>query len=92
MGRQSDKVLAGHIEFFRRIVRMGADGAIDFFESLSDSKDLVKSLHARRDGHHAADAGGQGAGDDGRPLLGEVRKVEMAVAVDEHQALASCST
>src|SRR5262249_7950873 len=52
-------------------------------------------LHACRDRHHAADAGGDRTRDHRGPLFGEIREVEMAVAVDQHrfgQPLSDCST
>ncbi len=39
---------------------------------------------ARRDRHEPADAGRLGAADHRIELLREVRKIEMAVAVDQH--------
>ncbi len=34
-----------------------------------------------------ADAGGLGARDDGVEIVGEIGKIEMAVAVDQHRLL-----
>src|SRR5438552_11692776 len=92
MAGKPHQLVGGHVELFRRLVWMSPDRAIHLIVSFSDFKDLLKALHTCRDRHHAADSGLQSAGDDGRPLLGEVRKVEMAMAVDKHQALVSCST
>ena len=50
-------------------------------------------LHARRDRHHAPDAGGARARHHGVELGGEIGKIQVAVAVDQHrQAFASGST
>ena len=83
----------GNVRLLCGVVRMGADGAVHLVERFRDFKDLRKALHTCRDRHHAADTGTESAGDNRRPLLGEIRKIEMAMAVDEHQAFASgCST
>ena len=93
MRRQSYQFVGGYVRLFSRIVRMRADGAVDGVELLCDRKDFRKTPDTRRDRHHAADPSRQGAGDDGRPLLCEIRKVEMAVTVDQHKMFASgCST
>ena len=41
-------------------------------------------FHPRRDRDDAADAGRTGAADDGVKLAGKIRKIEMAMAVDQH--------
>lgn len=86
---QSNKILRRDVELLGGIVRMRADGAEHFLERLCNFKDLLESLHARRYRDHAPDTSRQGAGDDGRPLLGKIRKIQMAMAVDKHQAVAS---
>src|SRR6266404_5133425 len=70
--------------FLVGLMRMGADRAIDVRKSLGDPKQRAELLHTRRDRDDAPNAGGLGARDDGVEILGEVREIEMAVAVDEH--------
>ena len=81
---------------FSGVVRMNADGAINVFVGLGDRPDPVELGQPGADGHHMPDAGGFGALEHGRQLFGEVRIVQMAVAVDEHKApypaFAACST
>ena len=93
VGGKAHQLGRGDVQFFRRIVRMGADRAIDLVERFRDFKNLWKLPDPGRDRHHAPDPGSEGAGDDGLPLLGEIGEVEVAVAVDQHQAFPSaCST
>jgi len=40
--------------------------------------------NARRNCHHAANAGRPCTSDDGVNLVAEVRKIQMAMAVDQH--------
>jgi hypothetical protein len=93
---QPDQICGRHVEFFRSVVRMGADGAENFAEFFSDRKDLFEALHARRDRDHPLDARRLGARDDIGALLGEIGEVEMAMTVDQHfcrpQLSAACST
>ena len=94
MRRQPDQLVGGDVGLLGGIVRMRADRAIDLVMRLGDRKHAGKALHARRDRHHAADARGDRARDHRVALLGEVGKVEVAVAVDEHaySCSAVCST
>ena len=81
---QLDQFAGRNAVFLVGVMRMGADRAIDVRKALGDGKQPGKPLHPRRDGDDAADAGGLGARDDAVEILGEIGKVEMAVAVDEH--------
>ncbi len=77
----------------RRLVRMRADGEIDVVVSLRDLDQPLSRLDPRADGDHALDARRARARDDRVEFVGEVGKVEMAVAVDQpHGAGASGST
>ena len=67
-------------------MRMGADRAIDVGKTLGDREQAVQPLYPRRDRDDAADPGGLGARDDGVEIVGEIGKIEMAVAVDEHHS------
>ena len=66
-------------------MRMGADRAEHVGKPLGDREQLGLPAHAGRDRHDPADAGRPGARDDGVELVGEVREIEMAVAVDQHR-------
>ena len=72
------------VELLVGVVRMGADRAEHVGKALGDRKQIGVLLHPRRDRHHAADAGRPARADDGVELVGEVRKIEMAMAVDQH--------
>ena len=68
--------------------RVGAGGPEDLGVGLGDGLHLRRLAEAGADRHHAGDAGGAGAGDDGRDLAREVGEVEVAMAVDEGAASA----
>ena len=88
MARAADQLVDGDVELLMGIVRMGANGAIDLGKVLGDGEHLGMPLDARRDGNDARDPGRLRARDDGIELACEVGKIEMAVAVDQHQACA----
>jgi hypothetical protein len=58
---------------------------------LGDGKKVVLPPHPRRDRHETAHARGLGTADHGIQLFLEVRKIEMAVAVDQHWRLRLCT-
>ena len=66
---------------------MGADRTEHVGKPLGDGQDRVVPADPGRNRHHAADAGRPRARDDGVELVGEVREIEMAMAVDEHGGL-----
>jgi len=68
------------------MMRMGADRAIDVRKPRRDLEQALQPTHAGRDRDDAADAGGLGTGNNPVEVAGEVREVEMAVAVDQHHA------
>ena len=77
----------------RRLVRMGADGEIDVVVGLRDLDQAMRPVDPRADRDHGLDAGRARPLDDRVEFVGEIGKVEMAVAVDEpHGAGASGST
>ena len=99
MARRRHQVGGRNIELLVGVMRMGSHRAVDVGESLRNRKQIALLLHPRGDCHHAPHAGILGAADNGVELAGEIRKVEMAVAVDQHghgfafpSALASGST
>ena len=59
---------------------------IDIGEALGDRQSTGEPPHPRRDRHHAADAGRARTPDDAVEVVGEIGKIEVAVAVDEHPA------
>ena len=52
-----------------------------------DREQRVEAPHPGRDRDDAPDAGGPGAGDNAVEVVGKVREVEMAMAVDKHRFL-----
>ena len=82
--RQSDQRFGVDIQFLMRVVRMGADRAENLRKFLRDRQHLRKFAHARADGDQARDAGGARARDHRVELGGEIRKIQVAVAIDEH--------
>ena len=89
-----DQVVHRDVELLMRMVRMGADRAIDIGKAFGDGEHLAVSLHARRNRHHAPDVRRTRTPNQGVQLAGEVGKIQMTVAIDQHQvcALASLST
>ena len=73
---------------------MGAHGAEDLIVSFCDGENLIEAAHARRDGDYEAHAGAPSTCEDAVEVTLEFGKIEMAVAIDQHQvcALASLST
>src|SRR5215475_4231543 len=65
-------------------MRMRAHRAIDAGESFGDRQDVAVASHARRDGHDPPDAGSLGTRHHAVELGGEVGKIEVAVAVNQH--------
>ncbi len=84
MSGESNQVFHGHVGLFGRMMRMGADGAIDLGMRLGDAEHLVEAPHPRRDGDHQADACGLGAREHRLALRRQVGEIEMAVAIDQH--------
>ena len=62
---------------------MRADGEEDVVEPLGDRDDARGLRDLGADGDHALDAGGAGALDDRVEVVGEVGKIEVAMAVDD---------
>jgi hypothetical protein len=88
MLRQFNQFLCRNAVFLICIVRMRADGAIDVGKACRDRQQCIETFHPRGDRHNAANSRGLGAGNDGVEVVGKIRKVEMAVAVDKHRLLA----
>jgi len=66
------------------MVRMGADRAVDIAMRLDDLEQIGEAPHPRGDGEHEADAGAFGMRQHRLALDGEIGKIEMAVAIDQH--------
>jgi hypothetical protein len=84
MRRKSHKIGRFDIQLLVRIVRMRADRAEDIDMAFRNTKDRVEPLHPRRNGDHLADTGRRGALDDRVALGLEIRKVQMAMGIDQH--------
>ena len=87
MPSQFDQFAHGNAVFFVGLMRMGADRAIDVGKSPGDFQQRAQPPHPGRDREDAADPGGGGAADQGVEIVGEIRKIEMAMAVDKHRGL-----
>ena len=70
---------------------MDADGAVHVLETIRDTFDCLEAGQTRADGLDDADTRLPGTGDDFVQFSGEIRKIEMAMTVDQHQA-APCSS
>ena len=69
----------------RRLMRMGADGEEHVVVPLRDRGHAGRLRDSRADGDHALDAGRARALDDRVEVVGEVGKIEVAMAVDDHR-------
>ena len=94
MPRAPDELIDADVQLLVRVMRMGADRAVDIGKALGDGKHLGVPFDPRRDGDDTHDPGRPRARNHGIELAGEIGKIEMAVAVDQHQfcALPSLST
>ncbi len=82
--RQAAKLVSRHVRLLRSLMRVRTYRAGDLRIGLRNRTDLVEPPHARLDGDHVSDACFTGARHNGVALLREVRKIQVAVAVDEH--------
>ena len=85
MARRLDQAVGRALPLLLRLVRMDADRAPDVVVALGDRAHLVELVEPRADGQHARDAGRAGAREHARLVAGKLGKVEMAMAVDQHQ-------
>src|SRR4051794_13456300 len=85
MLRQLNQLFSRNTVFLVCMVRMGADGAIDVRKTLRDCEQRIEMLHPRGDRDNTPYSGGLGARDNGIEVVGKIRKIEMAVAVDKHR-------
>ena len=92
MTRRLDQPVGRTLALLLSLVRMHADRAPDIVVALGDRAHAVELVEPRADGQHGADAGGAGARQHARLVFCELREVEMAVAIDKHQAAALGST
>ena len=82
--RARDEIARRHVQFLMGVMRMSADRAKHVGKALGDRQHLGVARNPRRDGHQARDAGCARAVDDSVKLSGKIRKIEMAMAVDQH--------
>ena len=84
MAGQAHQLLNRDIRLLAGLMRVRADRAAHRIEPLSNGGNLGEAAHPRRNGHEMGDARRLGAGHNIRQFGGEVGKIEMAMAVDEH--------
>ena len=87
--RQRDQLARREFRMIGRLMRMGPDRAPDPVMRLGDRPHRRELVEAGADRQHRADPGGAGARDHRVALGGEIRKIEMAMAVDQHRPLPS---
>src|SRR5262245_13075985 len=88
MARAPDQLIDGDVQFLVHVMRMSANRTVDIRKALGDGEHLGMAFDPRRDGDDARDAGRPRAHNYGIKLAGEIGKIEMAVAVDQHQLCA----
>ena len=86
MARRLDQRGRECLPLLLRLVRMDADRAPDVAVALGDRPHLLELVEPRADGQHAGDARGPGARQHAGFVGRQLGEVEMAVAVDQHQA------
>src|SRR6185437_16606407 len=77
-----------HVQLLVRVMRMRAERAIDVGKTLGDRQHPIKPPHACRDRDHARQARRACARHDRLKLVGKIRKIEMAMTVDQHRSVA----
>ncbi len=82
---QRHKIGRRHGRVVFRFMRMGADGAPDVGVRHGQGVGGLKGRQLVRYFDHQADSGGAGPVDDGVAVLVELRRVQIDVAVDQHQ-------
>src|SRR5262249_13099946 len=85
MPRALGKLARGDIELLVGVMRMGPDRAEHVLEPLGDRQHLAMPAHAGRDRYNFRQTGGLRPRDDRIELGGTIRKIEMAMAVDQHR-------
>ena len=88
MARRLDQAVGRALPLLLRLVRMNAHRAPDIGMAFGDRAHLVELVEPRADGQHAGHARAAGARQHARLVAGKLGKVEMAVAVDQHQLAA----
>ncbi len=83
MLRQFHEAFGIDIRLVGRFMRMNADRATDPGIALGDRQHFLELRDPGADGDQVRDAIGLGTRQDLRHLSGEVRKIEMAMAVDQ---------
>src|ERR1700730_2523441 len=84
VARQPEQAILRHVGFFMRVMRMCPNRAKDVLIGFGDEADRTKSFRAGRNGDYPLEAGGAGAFDHRIALGGEIRKIEVAMTVDQH--------
>src|SRR5580704_1778347 len=84
VARQREQAILRHFGFFMRVMRMCSNCAKDVLIGFGEQADRTKSFRASRNGDHPLEAGSAGAFDHGIALGGEIRKIEVAMTVDQH--------
>ena len=75
---------ARHVELLMCIMRMSAERAVNIRKAVRYRKHFGLPPNARRDRNHTLDTGGAGARHHRIELIGKIREIEMAMAVDQH--------
>ena len=86
MSGQFHQAVGGNVGFLGRLMGVRAHREEHLGVVLGDGSDGVVTRHARGDRDQARNPRGLGTGHDGVPLGLEVREIQMAVAIDQHQA------
>ena len=79
-----EQLVQRHILLVMCIVRMGANRAEHIVKAFGNCQYLREFPHPRRDRHHAFDTRIASACHDSIKLVGEIGKIQMAMAVDQH--------
>ena len=81
-----------HVELLMCIMRMSAKRGVNIRKAVRYRKHFALAPNARRDRNHTLDTGGAGARHHRIELIGKIREIEMAMAVDQHWHCAAGST
>src|SRR5262249_49724678 len=84
MARAANELIDADVQLLVRVMRMGADRAVDIGKALGDGEHLGVPFDPGRDGDATRDAGRLRARNHGIELAGALGKTEVAVPANKH--------
>src|SRR5438309_12013760 len=85
MLRKLDQLSRRNSILFIGVVRMRADRAVNIGKLRGNGQQRIKTPHPRRNSDDASDPRRGSSRDDALEIVGEIWKVEVAMAIDKHE-------